>query len=44
MKDGQCLLVPEVEVNTHWTSLADDLCHVGGKARGYFRHDSWTIS
>jgi hypothetical protein len=26
MKDGQCLLVPEVEVNTHWTSLAEDPC------------------
>ena len=21
-----------------------DPCHVGGKARGYFRHDLWTIS
>jgi hypothetical protein len=24
MKDGQCLLVPEVEVDTYWTSLMDD--------------------
>ena len=24
MKDGQYLLVPEVEVDTYWTSLADD--------------------
>jgi Transposase DDE domain group 1 len=24
MKDGQCLLVPEVEVETYWTSLEDD--------------------
>ena len=21
-----------------------DACHVGGKTRGYFRHDPWTIS
>jgi hypothetical protein len=24
MKNGQCLLVPEVEVDTYWTSLTDD--------------------
>ena len=24
MKDGECLLVPEVEVDTYWTSLEDD--------------------
>jgi len=24
MRDGQCLLVPEVEVDTYWTSLEDD--------------------
>ena len=28
MKDGQCLLVPEVEVDTYWTSLEDDPYHV----------------
>lgn len=27
-KKGQCLLVPEVEVDTYWTSLADDPYHV----------------
>ena len=28
MKDGQWLLVPEVEVDTYWTSLTDDPYHV----------------